>query len=334
MAIDLLKYVVWKTANGGVPTDKSIGPAPILHADDALAQGIKSLVVNIDTVQTGSGDPSPENVRPLTGWTGATVTVCGKNLFDKSRFGLLPSFELITDPESASYGYYRGNATQLGNATTSPFSVTYNDPTKAGFIGKTPMGQIPTTISFDYRAIGSAGRTRFYYMNGNDSGNTYQINSDTAGHVSYSRQTSNIYGINFRTAGGVSSKISIKNVQIEFSESETEYEDFNGTSYPIDWTSVAGTVYGGSIDVLTGVLTVTDGYIASYNGETLPSTWISDRDVYAEGTTPTTGAEVVYKLAEPVEYALTPVTDIATLDGICNVFCTTGDATMTYTALV
>jgi hypothetical protein len=59
------------------------------------------------------------------------------------------------------------------------------------------------------------------------------------------------------------------------------------------------TIYGAEWNVVDGSLSVTDGYIASYNGETLPSTWISDRDVYASGTTPTTGAEVVYKLATP-----------------------------------
>lgn len=32
--------------------------------------------------QEGSGDPSPENVRPISGWTSLSVTSCGKNLLD------------------------------------------------------------------------------------------------------------------------------------------------------------------------------------------------------------------------------------------------------------
>ena len=36
----------------------------------------------IEPVQSGSGDPSPSNVRPITGWTGATLTRCGKNLIN------------------------------------------------------------------------------------------------------------------------------------------------------------------------------------------------------------------------------------------------------------
>ena len=34
-------------------------------------KALKSLIVSIEPVQSGSGDPSPENVRPISGWTGA-----------------------------------------------------------------------------------------------------------------------------------------------------------------------------------------------------------------------------------------------------------------------
>ena len=43
--------------------------------DGAEGLPVKSLVVNIEPVQAGTGDPSPDNVRPITGWTGANVTV-------------------------------------------------------------------------------------------------------------------------------------------------------------------------------------------------------------------------------------------------------------------
>lgn len=36
---------------------------------------VKDLTVAIEPAQSGSGDPSPENVRPISGWTGANVTV-------------------------------------------------------------------------------------------------------------------------------------------------------------------------------------------------------------------------------------------------------------------
>jgi hypothetical protein len=72
-------------------------------------------------------------------------------------------------------------------------------------------------------------------------------------------------------------------------------------------------------------------YIASYNGEALPSTWISDRDVYSAGTTPTTGAQVVYKLAEPIEYQLTPQ-EVRTLLGENNIWSDAGNMAVEYPA--
>ena len=59
--------------------------------------------------------------------------------------------------------------------------------------------------------------------------------------------------------------------------------------------------YGGSYDFVSGKETRTWGHIESYNGETLPTVWESDRDDYVEGTTPSVGAEVCYELATPTE---------------------------------
>jgi len=80
----------------------------------------------------------------------------------------------------------------------------------------------------------------------------------------------------------------------------------DATTYSVDWTSTAGTVYGGTLDVVTGQLMVTMTNIASYNGETIGEPWVSSMDAYASGTTPTTGAQVVYTLATPQTYQLTP----------------------------
>jgi len=104
----------------------------------------------------------------------------------------------------------------------------------------------------------------------------------------------------------------------------TDAED--GTTYTIQFKDGDNplVIYGGTLNAISGLLTVTDAYISSYNAETLPSTWISDRDVYAEGATPTTGAEVVYKLANSVTYQLTP-TQIRTLVGTNNIWADTGN---------
>ena len=67
--------------NATLITDTASG-AIASFSDGADGVPVKSLTVDIEPVQSGSGDPSPDNVRPISGHTSAVVTRCGKNLFD------------------------------------------------------------------------------------------------------------------------------------------------------------------------------------------------------------------------------------------------------------
>ena len=113
--------------------------------------------------------------------------------------------------------------------------------------------------------------------------------------------------------------------------SQSGQDTSNPTDTAIDWTNEAGTVYGGTLDVTTGALTVTHGNIASYAGETLPGAWLSSLDEYTPGGTPTTGAQVVYELASALSYSLTGVAFV-TLLGENNFWANTGDVTVVYPA--
>ena len=93
------------------------------------------------------------------------------------------------------------------------------------------------------------------------------------------------------------------------------------------------TVYGGNVNVLDGGTSSTYGYISSYDGEELPGAWISDRDAYAAGTSPTTGAEVAYILATPDELT-TSAEEVTLLNGE-NTLSTDGDnINITYKAIL
>ncbi len=89
------------------------------------------------------------------------------------------------------------------------------------------------------------------------------------------------------------------------------------------------TVYGGKYNVTTGVLMVTHGYIDKYNNEPLPSTWISDRNVYIKGTKPSVGAQVVFELNEPLIYELTPH-EIMIFEHSNSIYASTGDISISY----
>lgn len=119
----------------------------------------------------------------------------------------------------------------------------------------------------------------------------------------------------------------LNKVQVEFSQSATSYEPFvQSNNLTIQFGEK---VYGGTVELEKGTVTVTWGYIAEYNGETLPGEWISDRDVYAPNTSPSMGAEVAYELAAPRSITLTP-NEISLLLGV-NVISTDGDSiSLTY----
>ena len=91
----------------------------------------------------------------------------------------------------------------------------------------------------------------------------------------------------------------------------------------------SGTVYGASVNTITGSMSVTHGNIASYNGETLPGVWLSSKDAYTSGGTPTSGAQVVYELASPSTVQLT-AHPMRTHHGENNIWSSTGNIVVKY----
>ena len=263
---------------------KSITTPTSLATFNASAMPMPKLKVSIVAKQAGSGVPSPDNVRPITGWDAVVVSDVGKNLCEG----------IISNANIESNGII---------SSSLDFNMAY---------GKVKKGETYTITTNE--------------INGFVGG--FFTSIPVSGSVSYNGQrivennktfTSPIDGyVTFR----VVSKYSY-NPQLEIGTSATAYEPYNPNSYTTTIT-LPQTVYGAEVDVVNGILTITDGYIASYNGETLPSTWISSMDVYAEGTTPTTGAEVCYELTTPTTIPLTP-TLIKSLNGTNNLSVDSGD---------
>ena len=247
-----------------------------------------SAVVTLEPKQAGSGDPSPENVRPISGYDGVTVNVRGKNLFGGE------SIEGVVDAS--------------------------NDQLIVG-----PTKEHPTFI------------TRI------TPGETYTASRKTTGIIRLGVSPEKPYlGITFSNAKSITgNKLSITagendkwlacnvpyyqddEVQLEEGSTPTPYEPYQpGTTFTL---TLPETIYGGTVDAVTGIGEKTWGYIASYNGESLPGEWISDRDVYASGTTPTTGAQVAYKLATPEPFQATGNQALPAVAGLNTVY-TDGDS--------
>lgn len=286
----LIKDLLEEKADAIVQTINDVAIATFADgADEAL---IKKLLVSIDPIQEGTGDPSPENVRPITGRTGLNVVRTGKNIVDDSIKRTNAAHTTITIGGGTD-DYYL-----FLHPGTYTLSCKFADGVHYGALIK----------ELDSSSV------------------TIWSTAGTSTQASFTISKGGLYRLWFYRssgAGGVSVD-NISDVQLEVGSTATEYEPYKGNTYSVDWETEVGTVYGGTLDVASGKLTVDRAYIASYNGETLPSTWISDRDVYAEGTTPTTGAQVVYTLAEPVEYQLS-TQDITTLLGANNIWADSGN---------
>lgn len=262
---------------------------------DAPVVGLTAAIV---PVQSGSGDPSPENIRPISGWTGMNVHAAGNNLLNVAALAPITS---------------KGSNIRNGLYWTVP--GTYTVSAKKGLTQTVLSSRAKT-------AGGTYGTATVISTGGVVAHKTYTIAPG---------DTLIIFDANQNTLNVTKSYFEMAEMQLEYGDTETDYVPYQGTTYPVSWQTEAGTVYGGTLDVTTGTLTVTMANIASYNGETLPGAWISDRDVYSEGTTPTIGAQVVYELAAPIVYHLTPV-EIRTLAGQNTIWADTGSVTVKYTA--
>lgn len=295
MALD--KFQPYLFVSAGEQSNKYltpvISPEGIASFQAQRAQDLTGLTVRIDPIQEGTGDPSPTNIRPISGRTGLTVDASAINIWDE---------------QTTVGGYY--DATGAWRTDSSILGCTNAIPVRPGM------------RLYCYSANGAAVYVSLF------SRMVTIGTSATDAFISRTRRENQSFTIpdgveclyfNFASTYGTTYQ---NDVSINYPSSE-QTMNLAGRIIPIDWQTEAGTVYGGNLDVVSGVLTVDWDYIASYDGEALPGEWISDRDVYAEGTTPTTGAEVAYKLAEPVTYQLDPE-QVMTIPGFNQVYSDAG----------
>ena len=255
-----------------------------------------SAVVTLEPKQAGSGDPSPDNVRPISGYDSLSVTRCGKNLFNVFNLGIASG--LVVNDE----GVIHISTSQLSGGITT--ANTLRD-----IIGDLPIGPNYTLNA------NSTGSDKYIYLRG--SGRVWRFGESLA----ISNEDLNNKIVFY--ASGTETQADISEIQLELGSTPTPYEPYQpGTTATL---TLPETIYGGTVDAVTGVGSKTWGYIASYNGESLPGEWISDRDVYASGTTPTTGAQVAYKLATPEPFQATGNHPLPAVAGLNTVY-TDGDS--------
>ena len=195
--------------------------------DGADALPFKSVAVNIAPLQSGSGDPSPTNVRPISGWDAVNVTRAGKNLCPTTT---------IT----------------LGNGSPRTAEVYFAKPLPIGTY------TFSASVTINTAVINQSG-VQFISTSGTNIGSATMAVGTTGTLTKTITVTDPILRLYFylgTTDYNNGKTIVFENIQVEVGSTATAYEPYTAQTYPITLPTEAGTVYGGTLDVVKGTLTV------------------------------------------------------------------------------
>lgn len=328
--------------------DTSVGDLVTFNTD--LSAPLKSCKVSFSPVQEGEGDPSPDNVRNITGWNGVNIYKAGQNLI----------------PENIPAQFYRvypsgGHFIESGTA----FST---------FFIPVPKGKIclarTTRNLISYGALcdepPTVGSNAFNVVTMTNRDNHIFDNSE--GHKYFAITTG-------RKVEANSDWDSFLNTEPRLTIGDTVQPytaPTNISTHSIDWTDSTGTVYSGYVDLINGELvadmaikTTTWGEteareetetsitkrvkldftpvvgshskhisnIAPHNTQSVLPRFTTTKTSYANfmfepnaAPSDTDIIQVCYELAEPIRYQLTPQ-QLLTLKGINNVYSNTNGQT-------
>lgn len=353
--------LVYETVRDLLPQDTASG-AIANFPDGSDGYPVVELKANIDPIQEGTGDPSPSNVRPISGRSSCKITRASKNLFDKSNTSQIIE-AYISGSTSISVSNYHMRTVWID---CKP-STTYTISKTAG--QRFAVAYTTVTPDFGVSVYGTVS---------NNTGSTLTIT--TGADAKY--LVAFIY--NDSVDSGTAQDM-IDSVQIEVGSTATAYEAYQT---PQEKTINFGTtIYGGVLNVTTGVLTVNKAYIKmdslnwsmnssgtsgqfyssvlevgavdtdsnntwcecykpsgldAYNN--IPSKdkvlsvksriWVLDRDYSSSASfiaAIPNNCMVVYTLATPYDIQLTPE-EVKTILGVNNIYADSGDVEVKYRA--
>ena len=196
--------------------------APLQNFVTDMAAPLKECKIHFSPVQEGKGDPSPENVRTISGWTGCEVYRTGKNLLhDKHE---LKKAQIDSDG-SGGYQIKSANVYQVLSVEV-PINTDLHIHKEKKYGSDLALGTELAQIGISVSRVGSM--TNYFNRNFNTRNNPY----------AYLMISNN----------GAADDPELL-WQLELGTTATAYEPYTGTTLSIDWTTEAGTVYGGYVDL-------------------------------------------------------------------------------------
>ena len=339
----------------------------IASYDDGGDLPMKSLKVNIVPKQSGSGDPSPDNVRPISGTDEVIVGRTSKNLFRT-----LQAETTVNNVKATPNA--DGSVTLSGTASAHTWILCSSS------LSPLDLGMKPNTQYIISGGISSGIRVGLQAeVGGNilDSGSTVISTPDPTDRFSCAIYVSN----------GTQTNVTIKPMIRVATDSDNTFKPYNGAEHLTK--TLPQTVYGGTLDVVSGKLVVETekvtysqrSQLGTFHTDTVnwieasldatkagaltntdldnPNTWCNKYKAlgqFAEGNMYVTGStgrtvifglgsvteqefadslstpiDVVYTLKTPTEIDLTP-TEVKSLLGDNNVWSDSGTVEVEYRA--
>lgn len=220
----------------------------LVTVTDAADRGALGLVSTIAAVQSGTGDPSPDNVRPISGWDAVNITRTGRNLVShldyvttQGHTGTVITEDAIDVTAPKTYDY--GNIpVQLKAGVTYTLVIdweVYGRDAASAEVTTIGYRLHPIAVSTAHMPVKANGTTRIV--------KTYECTEDAIGAV--------IVNPNFNSALPAQSRSRIMLLEgVYTADTAPAFEP--GAKQTLTAT-LPETVYGGSLDWTTGVLTVT-----------------------------------------------------------------------------
>lgn len=295
--------------------------------EGADTNSLKSLTATINPKQSGSGDPSPDNICPISGWDSVDVTRSGKNLLPQQSDAIQPLFipngtqifVSATQPTNSSscvFNFYRADQSRIDY-------WTLNQSVADGRIGKN------VTITED----------TYYVAITNVTASNKQIELGTAAtaYEPYQGQTyttdlpETVYGGGLDVVNGV---LTVDRAMVDMG-TLTNWAYYNNR-FDTTLSDIKGVVGWNQIYAICSALdkhpiqpnsTDYDCSFGIYN-KTLFVRYNEATSV-AELKTALSGVQLVYELAEPRTIQITPK-QVTTLLGANNVWADSGDVTVKY----
>ena len=202
------------------------------------------LTAAIVPVQSGSGDPSPTNIRPISGWTECKTTRAGKNL--------LKTTATTTTQEGVTWTVNDDGSITASGTPTAYSGITAGEADVYGIKGIVNIFanvSNANNVAFANISLYDKNNTLLYRVYAGGFETTHTVDLSQYPECKYIRVGLKRNNNNVAVSGTYT-------IQVELGSAATDFEPYRGDTYTVTFGS-AGTVYGGTLDVTTGTLTVT-----------------------------------------------------------------------------